>query len=152
VPVSENIMKTATRHTMLWVGLVGLWASAFAAGHDPGKGGKFAMMDSDGDGQLSAAEHATGAKKMFTDMDSDMDGKVSAAEMDALHPDKAGAKASMSSADKIKKLDTDGDGRLSASEHAAGSEKMFKAGDANNDGLMSADEMQAVHDRELAKK
>ncbi|GGD45155.1 hypothetical protein GCM10007235_16340 [Pseudoxanthomonas indica] len=152
MPVPENIMKSATRHTMLLMGLVGLWASAFAAGHDPAKGGKFASMDSDGDGQVSAAEHVAGAKKMFTDMDSDMDGQVSAAEMDAARHDKAGAKPAMSSADKIKKLDTDGDGRLSASEHAAGSDKMFKAGDSNGDGQLTSAEMQAVHDREMAQK
>lgn len=145
-------MKTATRHTILWLGLVGLWASAFAAGHDPGKGDKFAMMDSDGDGQVSAAEHAAGAKRMFTDMDSDMDGQVSAAEMDAVRAHAAGAKPALSSADKIKKVDTDGDGRLSASEHAAGSEKMFKAADANQDGALTAAELQAGHDRELARK
>ena len=144
-------MKTATRHTLLLVGLVGLWASAFAAGHDPAKGGKLAMMDSDGDGQVSSAEHAAAAKKMFVDMDSDMDGQVTAAEMDAAHHDKTGAKPAMSSADKVKKLDTNNDGRLSASEHAAGSNAMFKAGDSNSDGQLTDAEMQALHDRELAK-
>lgn len=143
-------MKNATRHTMLFLGLVGLWASAFAAGHDPAKD-KAAKMDSNGDGQVSASEHEAGAASMFTQMDADHDGYVTAAEMDTARAGKPGTGKAMSSADKIKKVDSDGDGRLSAAEHAAGSKKMFADTDSNHDGNLSGTEMQAAHARQLAQ-
>jgi len=114
---------------------------------------KFKSMDTDGDGAVSSAEHAAGAQKMFTKMDANHDGAVTAAEMDAAWAakgkgDKA-AKMKMSSADKIKEIDTDGDGKLSAAEHAAGSQKMFAAMDANGDGKVTEAEMQAGHDKAM---
>lgn len=42
---------------------------------------KIAAMDTNNDGQLSAAEHATGAKKMFSKMDTDSDGTLTAQEL-----------------------------------------------------------------------
>jgi len=116
---------------------------------------KARAMDTDGDGAISSAEHAAGAKKMSTEMDANHDGYVTAAEMDAHwaakgKADKAG-KMKMSSADKIKEIDTDGDGRISAAEHEAGSQKMFAKMDANADGKVTDAEMQAGHDK-MAKK
>lgn len=145
-------MKNATRHTLLFAGLVGLWASAFAAGHDPAKGDKFGRMDSNGDGQVTAAEHATGADKQFKQLDGDMDGFVSAAEMDAAHAAHPGAKPGKSSAEKIKTIDTDGDGRLSSAEHATGSQKMFAAADADKNGSVDAAEMKAAHEAYLSQR
>ena len=113
---------------------------------------KFKQMDTNGDGAISSAEHAAGAQKMFTAMDTNKDGYVSAAEMDAQWNAKAGKDAKMSgmkmsAAEKIKEVDTDGDGRLSAAEHAAGSEKMFAKMDTNSDGKITAAEMEAGHDK-----
>ncbi|MBB6096235.1 Ca2+-binding EF-hand superfamily protein [Povalibacter uvarum] len=122
--------------------------SAWAGGdkHD-----KMAMMDTDGDGKITQAEHAAGAKNMFVKLDANADGKVTAAEMDAAHKsmghDKAGK--GMSSADKIAKLDTDGDGALSSEEHSAGSKKMFGRMDADGDGNLTAAEWKAGHDKEM---
>lgn len=42
---------------------------------------KIAAMDTNNDGELSAAEHAAGAKKMFSKMDSDHDGSLTAQEV-----------------------------------------------------------------------
>lgn len=53
----------------------------------------------------------------------------------------------MSSAEKIKTMDTNGDGRLSAAEHEAGAREMFKKMDANKDGTVTAAEMDASHKR-----
>src|SRR5881394_3362726 len=52
-----------------------------------GKGAEheFQMMDTNGDGKISADEHAAGAKKMFDKMDANHDGKVTADEMAAAH-------------------------------------------------------------------
>jgi hypothetical protein len=49
----------------------------------------------------------------------------------------------MTSAEKIKKMDTNGDGVLSAAEHEAGARMMFAQMDANKDGRVTAAEMDA---------
>jgi Ca2+-binding EF-hand superfamily protein len=43
------------------------------------------------------------------------------------------------------KMDTNGDGMVSATEHAAGSSAKFQAMDANKDGNVTATEMDAFH-------
>lgn len=121
---------------------------------------KFKQMDSNGDGSISSAEHTAGAQKMFTAMDANKDGSVTAAEMDAQWAAKKGKDGKMdgmhkmdgmkmSAADKIKEIDTDGDGRISSAEHAAGSQKMFGKMDANGDGMLTAAEMQAGRDKAM---
>ncbi len=120
-----------------------LCAFGAAAGED-----KAQMMDANKDGVLSASEHSAGARMMFEKMDADRDGRVTAAELDAVHAGMSTgdtSKPQMSSADKIRTIDTDGDGAISASEHDAGSRAMFTKMDANADGNLSAEELQAGH-------
>lgn len=117
------------------------------------KAAKMDKMDANHDGTVTSAEHAAGAQQMFTAMDTNKDGYVTATEMDAHWAAKGkgekAAKMKMSSADKIKEIDTDGDGRLSAAEHSAGSAKMFARMDADGDGKLTAAEMQAGHDKAM---
>jgi len=47
-------------------------------------------------------------------------------------------------ATKFKRLDTDGDGRISRAEFAAAKQEKFNKLDANNDGVVSADEKAAA--------
>lgn len=130
------------------------------------------MMDTDGDGKISSAEHTAGAATMFAHMDANRDGRVIAAEMDAAHrmkkdskddtartedghdkenaadksADQAGHKGGrMSSSAKIAAIDADGDGQLSAEEHALGSQRMFSKMDTNKDGHLTAQEMREGH-------
>jgi Ca2+-binding EF-hand superfamily protein len=117
-----------------------LSSAAFAGGMSADE--KFAMMDTNKDGRVSPDEFEVGAKQMFDKMDTNKDGKVTAAEMDAAH---AGKAKGMSSADKIKKVDTNGDGTLSADEHAAGAKKMFNRMDADHDGYLTKQELEAGH-------
>src|SRR5688572_10682899 len=103
------IMKT--RLTLAVIGSMTLSSAAFAGG------GKMDMMDTNNDGSISASEHAAGAKQMFQKMDADSDGKVTAAEMDSAHQQMKGDKdgksgKSMSSSEKIKPIDTNGDGEI----------------------------------------
>ena len=132
-------MKRNTHQLVVMSMIGGLALSTSAWGH----GDKFKMMDSNGDGMISASEHAAGVKSMFDKMDANHDGSVTAAEMDAGHQRMKGAKTmpgksmgdmkhEMSSAEKIKLMDTDGDGMLSASEHDAGAQKMFTDMDSNH--------------------
>lgn len=128
-------------------------AQAFAHGHD--MDGKFKAMDADHDGKVSAAEHSTGASEMFNNLDADKDGKVTANEMQsAMDNKKVGKKMRgphVSAADKIKMIDTDGDGALTQQEHADGSAKMFTEMDKDSDGFLTAKEMSAGHDKMMKK-
>lgn len=115
---------------------------------------QFKMMDTNSDGKLSPDEHATGARKMFDTMDANHDSKVTAAEMDVAHQKIAGAKAKktdMSSAEKIKVVDTNGDGILSADEHVAGSKNMFDKMDNDKDGFLSKAELADGHAKLMRK-
>lgn len=138
-----------------------------------GKDDHMKMMDADGDGKVTAAEHATGAKTMFTKMDANQDGRVTATELEAAQPMMKGHKdkmatnedghdkenaadknygkgGMMSAAEKIAKIDTNGDGALTAEEHAAGSKKMFTKMDLDKDGALTAQEMREGHRSEMS--
>lgn len=161
-------MNNAKRkNTHSWrMGAVLLGALAIAApalADDPGS--KFKMMDSNGDGMVSAEEHAAAVTKMFGEMDTNGDGNVTAAEMDAHHAmkepkakagmtsnDAAMERHEMSSADKIAKMDTNGDGMLSAAEHDAGAKAMFSEMDTDGNGSLSRKEMMAGHAAMKAEK
>jgi Ca2+-binding EF-hand superfamily protein len=155
--------------------LCGLTFAAAAWANDPAE--KFKSMDTNGDGMVSADEHATAVKGMFDQMDSNHDGNVTAAEMDAAHQKMKGSMGGMehkggqhgaqdraeheghmpmghgmSSADKIAKMDTNGDGMLSASEHDAGARKMFDEMDADKNGSLSQEEMRAGHAMMMKEK
>jgi Ca2+-binding EF-hand superfamily protein len=120
----------------------------FTATANPAVDKEFAMMDANKDGKISAEEHAAGAKAMFEKMDKDKDGKVTAAEMTAAHKaitGHAAKKSDMSSANKIKAVDANGDGILTAEEHATASASMFTMMDTDKDGFLSKKEMAGVH-------
>lgn len=116
------------------------------------------IMDANQDGKVAAAEHAAGAQKMFKAMDANQDMKVTADEMDATNKPWKSADAShhkghaMSSADKIKVIDTNGDGVLTAQEHAAGSKAMFAKMDTDKDGNLTAAEVKAGHGQMMMSK
>lgn len=115
----------------------------------------FNAMDADRDGKLSPDEHAVGAKKMFDTMDANKDGRVTSEEMDAAHEKITGqqsTKADMSSVEKIKVVDTNGDGVLTAAEHAAGSKTMFDKMDTDKDGFVSKAELTEGHAKMLKRK
>jgi Ca2+-binding EF-hand superfamily protein len=54
--------------------------------------------------------------------------------------------------DKFKQMDTDGDGRVTRTEHAAGVQAKFIKLDTNNDGIVSAAELTADHDQKAPNK
>ena len=115
---------------------------------------RFESMDDNEDGKISPDEHFAAASRMFEKMDTNTDGKVTAAEMTAAHPRVTGKKAQktdLTAAEKIKLLDTDGDGVLTSEEHAAGARSMFDKMDADKDGHLTKAELKAGHDKFLNK-
>ena len=91
---------------------------------------------------------------MFQSMDANKDGIVTAAEMDAVHQKTTGKKESktdMTTAEKIKAIDTNADGMLSAAEHASGSKAKFEKMDTDGDGFLTQAELDAGHKKMMRK-
>lgn len=108
----------------------------------------FDGMDVDHDGRVSRIEHASAASAMFRSMDRNRDGKVGAAEMDAAQArihGKPAAPDAMPARDKIRAVDGDGDGALTAAEHAAASDRMFGLMDGDHDGRLDPIEFRRGH-------
>jgi hypothetical protein len=96
----------------------------------------FGSIDTNSDGRVTLAEANAYARRPLTSGgDSDNDGAMSAAELARAAPE---VRASMLRAD------TNGDGALSSAEIDAHVEARFQAGDANHDGGMTEQEMQAA--------
>lgn len=137
-------MNTSTIRKSL--GLVLATCSAMATADSVDK--EFSTMDTNKDGKVSAAEHAAGTKSFFALMDSNSDNKVTPGEMAAAHKaitGEAASKTELSAEEKIRKVDANGDGTLTADEHAKASEAMFAQMDADQDGFLSKAEMAAGH-------
>jgi Ca2+-binding EF-hand superfamily protein len=120
-----------------------------AAEHADGVKTMFTKMDANKDGQVTAAE-------MDAMHDSMKDKGHAAARTDGgpneqkmadkkAYDDTGTGKSMpkmMSSEQKIAKMDTNNDGKLSAAEHSAGAKQMFSQMDADGDGALTAQEMQ----------
>ena len=158
-----------TSSKFLTVAVASLLASSAFAGeekaHDPmaSAGAKdpieaeMRIMDANKDGKVSATEHVAGAQEMFKAMDANQDNRVTSDEMDATQKpwksqDAAHHKGQASSAEKIKVVDTNGDGALTAQEHAAGSKAMFTKMDTDKDGYLTAPEIKAGHKQLMMSK
>lgn len=54
--------------------------------------------------------------------------------------------------EKFSKMDSDGDGRISRTEHMSGAQRMFAEMDANRDGLVTAAEMESKKDKKHGER
>jgi Ca2+-binding EF-hand superfamily protein len=99
---------------------------------------KFDKIDTNSDGAVSRDEFTTHAREYFVTCDTNHDGFCTVIEMKATEAGKS-AKG-MSAADKVKKFDSDGDGRLTVEEMTTGKQAMFDNMDKDKDGRLTAEE------------
>ena len=118
------------------------------------------QADTDGNGMISREEAKALPRiaKHFDEIDANRDNQLSRDELHAFH-EKMRAAHSQERAQRMaehwKKLDTDGDGRVSLAEAKANAPRMaehFADLDANGDGFITPEEMKAAHERHARRK
>lgn len=112
-----------------------------------GQGGPRAHMekmfdetDTDDDGKISKSEAEAAGKVRFGRIDSNDDGYATPEEVKAMAAERAQQRTEAHADRMVSHLDTDGDGKISAPEFAAGGEKRFSKMDANGDGYIEKGE------------
>ena len=135
--------------------------SAFAGGPDAADGqnaaARIKKADTNGDGMISRDEAKAGLPmlyKRFDEVDANHDGQVTSEELKAFH-EKMQAGRQQKAADRFKKIDTDGDGRISRAEAQAGAPRLakhFDEIDTNKDGFITPEEMKAAHQKRASEK
>lgn len=112
---------------------------------DERKQKKFARMDTNGNGSVERdeflAHKQAKAERKFTRMDKNGDGSVSKEEHASCKKGKHHKKR------MFKRMDKDGDGQVSQSESLTAWSNWFKRIDANNDQVVTADEVKAFRNR-----
>lgn len=122
---------------------------AFGASHRGHRGHGFKALDKDGDGRISR-EEAAGAPRLaqdFDKVDADHDGFLTRDELQAAHRAMRG--------EHFKRIDTDGDGRISLAEAQANAPRLaehFNEVDTNHDGFVTREELQAASRAHHAKR
>jgi Ca2+-binding EF-hand superfamily protein len=122
-------------------------SSAVLAADDKAVAAELTAMDSNHDGKISADEYLAAAKDKFARMDADHNGQVTVAEMDGYRKAmKEMDTNELSSATRIKAMDTNNDGKLSLEEVTANAQTKFKLMDTDDDGFLTLAELQIGHD------
>ena len=132
--------------TIITLTAASLAAASFLVLAEPGagKGGgmeRLRAADTNGDGMISRQEAASLPRiaKNFDAIDANRDGQVTSDELRAFHQAQR--------AEHWKKLDTDGDGKVSKAEAQANAPRLFEHFsklDANGDGFLSPEELKAA--------
>jgi len=139
-------MKNRMTCSLIAAGLALLTLPAIAGNKDETVDAKFNKIDADRDGKVSRAEFEAYDQQKFAKMDANADGQLSLNELSA-EADLSNRDAS----EKLKALDTNGDGKIDAAEHKAGCEAKFTSIDTDGDGYVSQTEMMAGHKAKKSK-
>ena len=137
--------KTIAILTTLALGAAATIAIADPGSDRPGRGAMLERLkaaDTNADGMLSRAEAAALPRiaENFDAIDANKDGQITMEELRAFHAKRHGEHAG----GFMKRLDTDGDGKISKAEALAAAAARFDAADANKDGFLTPDEMKAA--------
>lgn len=129
--------------TVLSLLSVALPAQAFGSG----AGFDFASVDADKNGQITQAELDAFQAGRATEVDTDKDGFISADEMTAHMSARMQDRLGKMARHAIVEQDEDGDGKVSLAEMAAGRglDRLMTRADANGDGALSQEEIDAMH-------
>jgi Ca2+-binding EF-hand superfamily protein len=143
--------------TALGFASAGLLAVAAPEGQQPraSMAERLKAADTNGDGLISKEEAKALPRlaKRFDAIDANHDGQVSADEMRAFQEQRHAGQGKKRG-EHWKKLDTDGDGRVSRAEAQAGAPRLaehFDAIDADKDGFITPEEMKAAHAKRAPK-
>lgn len=112
------------------------WGGGEGRGHH-GRGGlSLRRLDANKDGTISRDEFLAPRKEAFQSLDADKSGAVAASELRAPFDERVAFSAKRF----MKRLDANGDGKVSKDEFDAGPKKRFAEHDLNSDGVLSRDE------------
>lgn len=118
----------------------------------PGKHGMFFEADKDNDGKVTVAEANAVAAAKFAGADSNKDGYLDAAEMAAARPGRGPGRAGPGHQGAGPgRLDKNGDGKITKDEAPARMQERFDAVDANKDGALDPQELQAARGKHGAQ-
>jgi hypothetical protein len=148
-------VATLTALALTSAAVIALAAPEGGAGKRPEGAGieRLKQADTDGNGMISREEAKALPRvaKHFDEIDANKDNQLSADELRAFH-EKMRASHSQERAQRMaehwKKLDTDGDGKVSLAEAKANAPRLaehFTQIDANGDGFITPEEMKAAH-------
>lgn len=122
-------------------------------GGGQGMADRFQMLDTDGDGRLSAAEAAEWRDSVFLAMDADGDGQLTREEYMAVQmgqgadPEQRGPRYEEKQAEKdaaFTEMDADGDGFVTREQFLEFAAQKFTAADADGDGYVTIQEFIAA--------
>ena len=141
-------VATLTALALTSAAVIALAAPEGAGGPRHGGMERLKQADTDGNGMISREEAKAlpMIAKHFDEIDTNKDNQLSPDELRAFHEKMRAAHA----AERFKKLDTDGDGRISLAEAKANAPRLaehFSEIDTNGDGFITPEELKAAHER-----